>query len=552
MKTQGFVYLLTTALMASFPADVFAAEAGSVIFARGEVTAERQPPVPLAKGDDVLDDDTVATGDAARAQLLLLDGAKIAIRPNSRLRIDEFVYQGAPVTEAGAAVVSTTGDRSVSTLIKGGFRTITGAIGKEEREAYEVRTPVGVLGIRGTEYSAVFCNSDCDWVPGFNPANPIEDGLYLGVTEGSIVFSNEIANLVLQAGEFAFIPLVSRVPAQLQTPPPVLLDDNDLRFNADGQAAAGTVDPATAGFDSRLGTRRAPETSAPDPDSSAPGAGGAVPAQSIIVTDPDGTPVDITPGDSTRPQGNREIGFSTGPIGQVPTEDGVQTNAPDEYRLDSGNNLTGFLGDFPARTGPVGGRYDINTAQNVETGFDTMTVMRWGRWSGGTVTVDTGTGQLDTIDLANQSLHWISGPENGTPNMPISGTASYSLLGATSPTDNFGNVGVLGSATFDADFTNMTVDSTLDLTVNQVNWVASGFGAMGSQADPAVLPHQFNGNYSVIVGGFTGGSGTFSGFFSAPGQTSDPSFPGGVGLTYSLTDPNNTTTVSGAAVFGNP
>ena len=55
----------------------------------------------------------------------------------------------------------------------------------EDEQAYEVRTPVGVLGIRGTDYSAVFCNGDCTWVPGFNPNAPIEDGLYLGVTDGT-------------------------------------------------------------------------------------------------------------------------------------------------------------------------------------------------------------------------------------------------------------------------------------------------------------------------------------------------------------------------------
>ena len=128
MIKQRNVSCFIAAWLALIVSDALAADAGTVLFARGEVTAEREPPVPLAKGDSVLDDDTVATGDASRAQLLLLDGAKLAIRPNSRLRIDEYVFQGAPATETSAAVVSTTGDRSVSTLIKGGFRTITCAI----------------------------------------------------------------------------------------------------------------------------------------------------------------------------------------------------------------------------------------------------------------------------------------------------------------------------------------------------------------------------------------------------------------------------------------
>ena len=109
-----------------------AADAGSVLFAKGTVTAERAPAVALAKGDAVLDDDTIATGDASRAQLLMIDGAKIAIRPNSILRIDEYAY-----TESAATVVSQSNNKSVMSLVKGGFRTITGAVGKEDRSDYE-------------------------------------------------------------------------------------------------------------------------------------------------------------------------------------------------------------------------------------------------------------------------------------------------------------------------------------------------------------------------------------------------------------------------------
>ena len=62
----------------------------------------------------------------------------------------------------------------------------------------------------------------------------------------------------------------------------------------------------------------------------------------------------------------------------------------------------------------------------------------------------------------------------------------------------------------------------------------------------------FSGFYNLTIDGVAGGSGDFSGFFSGPGQTSDPSFPGGVGLTYRLSDPTGGTTVSGALAFGNP
>lgn len=551
--------LLSAAASCLLAGAALAADAGSVIFARGTVFAERQPSVPLTKGDPVLERDTVATGDASRAQIQLTDGAKIAIRPNSRLRIDEYVFAGQETGDPDSPVVSTSGDRSVATLIKGGFRTITGAIGKENEEDYEVRTPVGVLGIRGTDYSAVFCNGDCNFVPGVNPNAPIEDGLYLGVTEGAIFFRNENADIDVQAGEYAFIPLADRVPVQLNTAPPVLIDDNDLRFDADGnlvgqQPRAGEQNAdALTGFDSKLGTRREPDPNAPPADGSTgnPADDPATPAQPINAIDSDGSTIDITPGSSPTPNGPRTISYSTGPLGQgAVVFSGTQDNEQSMYRLNGSNELTGFSGPFSSPIGPVVADIDINSSTNVDSGFDSVTVLRWGRWSGGVANADAGGGQLNIIDLDARSLHWISGSPGGTPVMPITGAASYSLVGNTLPTDNLGNVGVLGDATFDANFTNMTVDSTLAIDINAQTWTAAGIGNIGTAA---LLPASlFSGNYLVTVGGSTSGSGVFSGFFSDPGPSSDPSIPGGAGLTYSLQDMAGATSVSGAAVFGNP
>ncbi len=67
-----FPLLLVSLLM---PGVAISADAGTVLFAKGTVTAERAPAVSLAKGDAVLDDDTIATGDASRAQLLMIYGA---------------------------------------------------------------------------------------------------------------------------------------------------------------------------------------------------------------------------------------------------------------------------------------------------------------------------------------------------------------------------------------------------------------------------------------------------------------------------------------------
>lgn len=527
-----------------------------MIFASGDVTAERVPPVVLAKGDAVRVQDTIVTAESARAQLLMIDGAKIAVRPNSRLKIEEYAYSAAPPAD-GAAVMTSEG-RSVTSLLKGGFRTITGAIGKRDEKDYEVRTAVGVLGIRGTDYTAVFCNGDCAWAPGVSPGEPLEDGLYLGVTEGILVFRNEYGDVEVRAGNFVFVPLSDRRLRELVAAPPVLLDAIDLGPDASGAGQQARPDGAsTAGFDSKLGTRRSPASSAyDDDDEDAEGKGGRdAPAQSVIGVNPDGTPVDITPGSQPTPQGQRTISWATGPVGGPGTLfSGTLDNEPTQYRLDVNNELLGFADEIPGRTGPDIATFDIGTSSNVDTGFDSVTVLRWGRWSGGTAGITLSDGSDASIDLGLQSLHWVSGPEfTAAPVMPVTGVADYTLIGNTSPTDNFGNTGVLGSASFSADFTNSLVTSTIVLDINATNWIATGQGSIGFSGNQPVPAHQFNGTYnSVIIGGTTGGSGVFSGFFSETGPSSDPAFPGSAGMTYSIQDGSDTTQVSGALVFGNP
>ncbi len=552
-------------LMALVSGNAAAQDAGTVTFATGSVTAERDPAVALARGDSVMTNDFVVTGEASRAQLTMIDDARIAIRPNSRIQVAEYAYTP-PATAPGAAVVSSDDNSSVLNLVKGGFRTITGAIGKEDPANYEVRTAVGALGIRGTDFAVLLCNGDCDTAPGVTPGATVPDGLYLMVLDGSIAFSNEVATLVLVAGEFAFIPFDTRQPTRLDAAPAVFIDDSDFRFgddvDGDGIADAPDVDAAPAGFDEALGTRRVPESTAPDPGAQdaldatpQDETGRDPPAQQIRGIDRDGEEVDLTPGEIPEPQGpqNRTIGFSTGPLGAVDaTWAFAADNAPGEFAVDASNNITGFAGGYPARTGPDAADFDIGSSTNVDTGFDSATVLRWGRWSGGTANITLSDGTMTGQDLGSQSIHWIASPEwSAPPVMPVTGSASYTLIGSTSPTDNLGNVGVLGSATFDADFTNLRVDSSLALDINGATWTAAGQGNIGAAAQ---LPaHLFSGIYgTVTINGIAGGTGVFSGFFSATGPASDPAFPGGVGLTFSLQDQGGTTTVSGAAAFGSP
>ncbi len=541
--------LALLALCLALNADLALAAAGKVLFASGEVQVERNGSRPLAAGDSVENGDVIVTGAKARAQLLMADGARIALRAGSRFRIDELTLP-ASVRAPGQASATAQEGSSIATLLKGGFRTSTGSIGKTDPKAYAVRAPVGVLGIRGTDYTMVLCQGDCTDAPGVRAGEAIRDGLYIGVTTGSVAFrTSDGREIVIETGQWLFIPLGTLVPERLPGPPPFGL--------ADG---AGTLDVARASGTSpddeklrSLGLRRGPtDTTAPaDTESPADAAApepGTVPSRAIQGTDGQGRPVDITNGGTpqTRDLGISSIGIGdSGPLAQVATADGGAIGTS------RGGELEQFPLDILVNDTLLPGVVSIGTSANTNTGSDTATGLGWGRWSGQQA-VATVPGATLPIDLASSSLHWVmAASAANAPAMPQTGTANYTLVGNTDPTNTTGVVGTLGSATFDADFTNNTVASTLDLTVGSINWNATGAGAIGAQQG---LPaHQFGGGYSVTITGgqVPTGSGGFAGFFSAPGGT-QPGVPGGVGLSYTLIDDQGLDSVQGVAVFQGP
>ena len=123
----------------------------------------------------------------------------------------------------------------------------------------------------------------------------------------------------------------------------------------------------------------------------------------------------------------------------------------------SGNRLAGHQ------------NYAQGTATNVDNGFDPVTGMVWGRWSGGTATIG---GQ--SASLANSSLHYIFGAtQTGPVSLPLTGAAVYDVAGSTRPTDGAGHTGTMNSATLAANFTARTVDTTVNIGINGQTWAGA-------------------------------------------------------------------------------
>jgi hypothetical protein len=257
---------LALAWALAFAAPASAEVAGKVLFVAGSVTLERTPPVALKAGDLVETGTVIATGEKSRAQILMNDGARVALRASSRYRVDEF---GLPAAVGAPTQVTTTraDGVSVATLLKGGFRSSTGAIGKDGAGTYEVRTPIGTLGIRGTDYTAIWCQGDCNDAPGLSAANAARNGMYLATHAGSIAFRYGGREAVVNAGEVVFIASADALPEPLEQLPAWVIEDGAGRLETGAQA--GDAKGGVALPD--LAVRRPPPTGQqPPPDSTAP------------------------------------------------------------------------------------------------------------------------------------------------------------------------------------------------------------------------------------------------------------------------------------------
>jgi len=122
--------------------------AAAVVFASGsaQIVGKDGQARAAVRGEEIAAGETIETRDG-RTQLRFRDGASMSLQPATRFRVDEFRF----VDQGGKASED---DRGFFSLLKGGFRTLSGLIGKVHRQQYKVDTVVATIGIRGTDYSA--------------------------------------------------------------------------------------------------------------------------------------------------------------------------------------------------------------------------------------------------------------------------------------------------------------------------------------------------------------------------------------------------------------
>ena len=592
--------ILTLLLIAGSLSSSAQASVGRVLFKYGNVTVDSVNARLLRQGATVDEGDVIVTGPKGYVQLLLDDGTKVAIRPNSSFEIEALEM---PATATAPAVGAGITLKASFKLQKGGFRTLTGRIAQQNPSVYQVTTPAAIIGVRGTNYSTRLCAGDC---------GSGDDGLYVGVSEGGATLTNSAGELDIPKNAYGFAENFTTPPQRLLSPPVSLQEEGSISLEAsdddeessdDGDSEEGDTDGESDSDEGKSDDSDSEDGGSDDegsaeeggseensneegsPDQSGADDGADSGASSDDGADQsgadDGGQVDGSAGAGYEEVAS-EFGGGTPPVPAAPATGTVTVNtttAPEEPEreivaegaggqvvdITDGQNVVIRTAGLALSVGGVASGIntdfdqaafdeDNNLARFSDVDSSDATVIYdvgsasitntgfdpTGSLRWGRWTAGTGTLDSDTttsdIDLTESSLHWVIAPLSTNPDRVITGSAEYLLVGNTDPTDDLGNRGVLGSASLFADFTNSIVESDVQLGIAGEVWTASGSGAITSNL--------FNGLYSTVtVNGGSGASGSFGGIFS----DSTAGVPSAAGLSYQLT--NSSRTVSGVAVF---
>jgi hypothetical protein len=491
------------------------AQAGRFLLAAGDVVVARgQAEIRAATGTLVQSGDTIRVGPASNAQIRLADESIVGLRPGTLLRLDEFAYSG----QADGS------ERSLFTLFKGGFRTVTGAIGRlHSRERYAVRTPTATIGIRGTHYTVVHCDNDC----GGADRGSISNGTYGGVTDGRIEVVNQTGEHEFAANTFFYVAAANTAPQNLIAPPNFLYDR--LEGQARSRGNQGNESSETLAS-SGLNAESRPNEVPPPPQPS-----------TFIVTEQknsSGQPAVITAAPA--------LGFAGAWTSAIGGANSVAAFVSDEMLTRTGSGTSQTLTAFNIPATARGAATALGPINESGGGFDPgdgSVNANWGVWTSGSITDAIGTTSIPG------GAHYIFG--NLTPPEVIAartGTLSMIPAGGTTPTSNIGSFLSGSSPSLSLNFDSRSVQ------VGSFNW-AFATGTFSFSAG--------SGTIFVVPGRGAGVNASSAGTFSTPLISGAPAAaalsgaffgPGGdrlgvgIGVNSAALDPNTLLPVSGQGV----
>ncbi|WDZ96444.1 FecR domain-containing protein [Herbaspirillum sp. WKF16] len=155
----------------------------------------------LAVKSEILQGDTLITERETFTRVKFMDNAEMVLRPGTEVVVSKYVYEQDKPENDSVAIG----------LVKGGLRAVTGLVGKRNHDAVNFDTPTATIGIRGTNFGALFCQNDCGGVPTPSGSAP-PNGLHVDVSQGAVILTNPGGAQVFQAGQFGFVANLNTAP----------------------------------------------------------------------------------------------------------------------------------------------------------------------------------------------------------------------------------------------------------------------------------------------------------------------------------------------------
>jgi hypothetical protein len=250
-KCSATKALLLLVLWCSCALALAAQVAGTVVQLSGPLMARKASGAVkiLSLKSEVESGDTLVTEKNTYALVRFIDNSEMTLKPSTTMKIDNYAFDNAKPD----------GDAANFSLVKGGLRSVTGLLGKRNKEKFELKTPSATIGIRGTTFIAEYVPAEEEralaslqaWLNASTaalgdsvmPIAPLQlaqiplpkaplstpalmPGLYVHVIDGLIHVTNPAGTSNFSPGQFGFTPspttppvIIPRNPALQFTPP---------------------------------------------------------------------------------------------------------------------------------------------------------------------------------------------------------------------------------------------------------------------------------------------------------------------------------------------
>jgi hypothetical protein len=245
MNQRNTLFRLIVALaLTGISTALFAADpVGRVLLAAGDSFAVRDgKEIRLAFNSPIEFKDLLRTGAASSLQIRFVDDSLLSLRDNTEFAIEEYQFTGKAEEQ-----------RSFFRLVKGGFRAVTGLIGRTNNASYRVRAETATIGIRGTDYAVRNCQGDC--------GAGVKNGLYgsvLGLSSGTnqITVTNNAGESTFGINQHFYVPDANTRPQPLLQPPSFVAVKPQGKAQATQQGGSGSGRESSSGSSGASGDSR--------------------------------------------------------------------------------------------------------------------------------------------------------------------------------------------------------------------------------------------------------------------------------------------------------